>query len=73
MIEHVTKKKYTGNIDDTITQSLVTDFNMTVNQAIDVYFESKTYKQLIDGKTELCNKSLEDIYKFLLAELNLKK
>jgi hypothetical protein len=73
MIEHVTKKKYTGNIDDTITQSLVTDFNITVNQAIDMYFESKTYKQLIDGKTELCSKSLEDIYKFLLEELNLKK
>ncbi|GHT57082.1 hypothetical protein AGMMS49982_24110 [Bacteroidia bacterium] len=73
MLEYIKKKKRTSNIDDTITQSLVADFNMPVNQAIDVYFESKTYKQLIDEKTELCNKSWEEIYKLLLTELNLKK
>ncbi|KAA6303020.1 MAG: hypothetical protein EZS26_000623 [Candidatus Ordinivivax streblomastigis] len=72
MLEHIKKKKYVGNIDDTITQSLAVDYGMTVNQAIDVYFESKTYKQLIDEKTELCNKSWEEIYKLLLTELNLR-
>ncbi|GHT46681.1 hypothetical protein AGMMS49965_24390 [Bacteroidia bacterium] len=70
MLEHAKKKKRTNNIDDPITQSLVADFNMPINQAIDVYFESKTYKQLIDEKTDLCNKSVEEIYKLLLTELN---
>jgi hypothetical protein len=73
MLERIKKKKYVGNIDDAITQSLVADYGMTVNKAIDVYFESKTYKQLIDETTNLCNKPWEEIYKLILQELKLKK
>jgi hypothetical protein len=46
---------------------------MSVNKAIDVYFESKTYRLLIDENTELCNKSWEEIYETLKKELNKKR
>jgi hypothetical protein len=73
MLERVKKKKYVGNIDDAITQSLVADYGMTVNKAIDVYFESKTYRQLIDESSEFCNKSWDEIYETLKKELNKKR
>jgi hypothetical protein len=73
MLERIKKKKYLGDIDDAITQSLVVDYGMTVNKAIDVYFESKTYRQLIDESSELCNKTWEEIYKLVVQELKLKK
>ncbi|MDR0823657.1 MAG: DUF3990 domain-containing protein [Prevotella sp.] len=73
MLEQVKKKKYVGNIDDAITQSLVADYGITVDKAIDVYFESKTYRLLIDESTGLCNKPWKDIYELLKKELNKKQ
>lgn len=59
-------------IDETITQSLVVDFKLSEQQAIDLYFQSETYKQLIDKTTKLYEKPWTEIYQLLLTELNLK-
>jgi hypothetical protein len=74
MLERIkTEKKYTGHIDDAITQSLATDYGLSEEKAIDIYFESKTYQQLMDESTELSNKSWEEIYEQLKQELKKKK
>ena len=59
-------------IDDAITQSLIIDFEMTDFQAIDTYFNSKTYSCLIDENTELYKKSWQEIYEILKIELTKK-
>jgi len=59
-------------IDETITQSLVVDFELSEQQAIDLYFQSETYAHLIDETTKLYEKPWTDIYQLLLTELNLK-
>ncbi|HRO76792.1 MAG TPA: DUF3990 domain-containing protein [Crocinitomicaceae bacterium] len=59
-------------IDETITQSLIVDFELSEQQAIDLYFQSETYKQLIDETTKLHEKQWTEIYQLLLDELNLK-
>jgi hypothetical protein len=56
-------------IDDAITQSLIVDFEMDDYQAIDTYFNSKTYSLLIDETTELYKKSWQDIYELLKQEM----
>lgn len=58
--------------DDAITQSLVVDFNLSEQQTIDLYFQSETYKQLIDETTKFHEKPWTEIYQLLLTELNLK-
>ena len=52
-------------IDDAITQSLVVDFEMNDYQAIDIYFNSKTYSLLIDEKTGYYEKPWQEIYEML--------
>ena len=59
-------------IDDSITQSLVVDLELNEQQAIDIYFQSNTYKQLIDKTTKLHEKTWTEIYQLLLTELNQK-
>ena len=71
MLEKVKKNKFVNDIDDVITQSLVTEFDMTENKAIDFYFQSKTYGKLIDEKTELYQKPWQEIYAMLKKELKL--
>jgi len=56
-------------IDDAITQSLVVDFEMSDYQAIDTYFNSKTYSLLIDENTGYHEKSWQEIYDMLKKEL----
>ena len=56
-------------IDDAITQSLITDFEMSEFQAIDTYFNSKTFSGLIDENTELYKKPWQEIYEMLKIEL----
>ena len=56
-------------IDDAITQSLIMDFEMPDFQAIDTYFNSKTYSLLIDESTEFYKKSWQEIYEILKTEL----
>ena len=56
MITPVQRKKYRRIIDENITQLLVTDYGFAEQKAIDVYFESNTYKQLIDNCTKLYEK-----------------
>jgi hypothetical protein len=71
MIEPTKRKKYKRMIDENITQSLVADYDFDEQKAIDVYFESNTYKQLIDISTKLHEKDWQEIYQMLKIELNL--
>ena len=59
-------------IDDAITQSLILDFEMADDKAIDTYFNSKTYSLLIDENTKYFEKSWQDIYEILKKELKLQ-
>ncbi|MDR1181428.1 MAG: DUF3990 domain-containing protein [Bacteroidales bacterium] len=72
-LELIYKKKFTGIIDDNITQSLVASYNLSEREILDVYFESQTYKMLIDESTGLYKKSWTEVYQLLLSELKLKK
>jgi hypothetical protein len=75
MLERTIKKSELtiDNIDDAIVQALVVDYGMTEDKAIDVYFESKIYMQLIDENTGLYNKPWTDIYKMLKKELKINQ
>jgi hypothetical protein len=72
-LERIRKIKFTGNIDDAITQSLVSDHNLSEKQALDAYFESQTYKALIDESTGLYQKAWTEVYQLLLQELKLNQ
>jgi len=61
------------NIDDAITQSLVKDYKVSEEKAIDAYFNSDIYQKLIDETTGLYLKSWENIYDMLKQELKLNK
>ena len=69
MIEPTKRKKYKRMIDENITQSLVADYDFDEQKAIDIYFESNTYKQLIDNSTKLYEKDWQEIYEMLKNEL----
>ena len=69
MLERVNKNKFVNDIDDAITQSLVTELDITEQQAIDLYFQSKTYSRLIDENTEFFKKNWQEIYELLKIEL----
>ena len=73
MLENVTLPKFVNDIDDAITQSLVNEFEISEQQAIDIYFQSKTYGRLIDENTELYKKTWQEIYEFLKTELKYQK
>jgi len=51
----------------------VTEFDITEQQAIDFYFQSKTYGKLIDENTELYQKPWQEIYKLVKTELKFPK
>jgi len=57
------------NIDDAIIQSLIVDFEMDDNKAIDVYFDSKIYSRLIDENSNFYKKPWQEIYEMLKKEL----
>ena len=73
MLEKVKKNKFVNDIDDAITQSLVTEFDISEQQAIDIYFQSKTYGKLIDENTALYQKTWQEIYELLKAESKFPK
>lgn len=58
-------------IDENIIQSLVVDYELTEQQAIDLYFQSGIYTQIIDETTKFHEKNWTVIYQLLLQELNL--
>jgi hypothetical protein len=72
-LEQIHKRTFTGIINDEITQSLVLDYNLSERQAIDVYFESQTYRMLNDESTGLYQKPWTETYQLLLSELKLEK
>ncbi|GHV51822.1 hypothetical protein FACS1894181_14250 [Bacteroidia bacterium] len=72
-LERVHENRFTGNMDDAITHSLIIDFGIAIEKAIDLYFESKTYQQLVDESTGLYEKPWEEVYQLLLQELKLDK
>jgi hypothetical protein len=67
------QKKITGDIDDDITQSLVSDYNLSEKQAVNAYFAIKTYRILTDESTVLYQKPWTEVYLLLLSELKLGK
>jgi len=73
MLEKINKNVFVNDIDDAVTQLLVSEFDMTEQQAIDIYFQSKTYGRLIDENTELYKKTWQEIYELLKLELKYKK
>jgi hypothetical protein len=71
MLEWIKRESdiYKYTISDDITHSLVKDYSFTVEEAIDKYFSSNTYKQLTDETTGLYQKPSEYIYNMLKQEL----
>ena len=70
MLEWVNQKSdlYMINIDDAVTQSLVKDFGMSEEKAVDFYFASGTYQKLTDETTNLYKQSWESIYNLVKQE-----
>ncbi|GHT53411.1 hypothetical protein AGMMS49982_16300 [Bacteroidia bacterium] len=58
------------HIDDQIIQQLITDKELSDTQASNLYFNSHTYKQLIDESTDIYQKPWTEIYQMFLRELN---
>ena len=73
MLEKSSKPHFVSDINDAITQSLVTDFNFSDEKAIDLYFQSNIYEELNSVKSSLHEKTWEEIYRLLLVELSLSK
>lgn len=61
------------NIDNSIIETLVVNFQITEEKATDLYYSSKTYSQIANESTGLYEKPWEEIYQFLLQEIKLKK
>jgi len=57
------------SIDDAIINSLVEDYNLSEDKAIDLYFDSKTYNRLIDDASGLYQKPWQEVYRLLIKEL----
>jgi len=55
-------------IDDLVVQALVSE-GMSEAKALDAYYESKVYRQLIEDHIDLTDMTWHDIYKMLLKEL----
>jgi hypothetical protein len=75
MLEWVNKKSDLSmlGIDDAITQALVNDYGVSEEKAVDMYFGSDIYQQLIDETTGLYQKSWENVYDLLKQELKLHR
>jgi hypothetical protein len=61
------------DIDESIPQTLAVDYGMEQERAVDLYFTSATYRQIIDESTGLYQKPWTEVYQLLLRELKLKK
>jgi hypothetical protein len=61
------------NIDESIPKALADDYAITEEKAIDLYFTSAVYRQIIDESTNLYQKPWMEIYQLLLSELKLEK
>ncbi|MDR1809445.1 MAG: hypothetical protein LBR34_03440 [Prevotella sp.] len=59
------------NFDIKIPELLVEEFELPEEKAIELYFSSNTYRQLINTSNLLFRKSVEEIYQLLKEELNL--
>ena len=60
-----------NNIGDSITQSLVKDYGISEEKAVDMYFDSEIYQQLIDEATGLYQKSWEFVYEMLKQKIKI--
>jgi hypothetical protein len=59
-----------AHTDNEIVQSLITDCGLTEQEAMDIYYTSKTYTSLADENTELYLKPWREIYLMLLSDIN---
>jgi len=74
MIEWINKKSDLSmlDIDDAITQSLVKDYNISEEKAVDIYFNSDVYQQITDETTDLYRKPWNNAYELLKQEIKNK-
>jgi len=68
-IEPVVYDLFTAFVDDAVIQNLVAEFGFLEEKAIDFYFNSQTYRKLIDENSGLHKKTFNEIYQILLKEL----
>ena len=68
-IEPIINDLFTANIDDAVIKNLMIEKDFLEEKAIDFYFNSNTYQQLINENTELYKKPWIEIYQILLKEL----
>jgi len=68
-IEPVISDLFTATIDDAVIQNLITEHGFLDEKAIDFYFNSTTYQQLIDESTGLYKKPWSEVYQILIREL----
>jgi len=68
-IEPILNDLFTANIDDAVIQSLITEKGFLEEKAIDFYFNSNTYQQLMDENTELHKRPWNEVFQMLLKEL----
>jgi hypothetical protein len=60
-----------GNISADILVSLASDYGMTDFEVTDMFYNSKTFEQLVDASAELHKKPWEVVYEMLKQELKL--
>jgi hypothetical protein len=56
------------DISEAVIQALVSDTNMDIDAAYDIYYRSNVYQNLEDINTEFYQKSWEEIYRLLQSE-----
>jgi len=74
-IERINLKAYfkIEDIGASVTAFLEMNDKISEQKALDLYYESETYKKVSDETTELYNKSWQEIYDMLKKEIELNK
>jgi hypothetical protein len=72
-IEPVINDLFTANTDDSVIQAIISDLGCSEKQAIDYYFNSATYRLLLDEKTGLYKKQWNEVYQMVIKELTENK
>lgn len=60
-------------ITQDLIQYLIEDYKITMEEAIDMVYTSKTFEQLNDFKTHLYYESSSYVYEYLKEELKINK
>jgi hypothetical protein len=71
-IESIVNDIFTASIDNAVIKNLMIECGFSEEKAIDYYFNSTTFQQLINENTGLFQKPWNEIYLILLKELGIK-